>query len=188
MDRKCVISARMQHSLSNHFFSFVQEHLRRCRRLPSESEPPPLKRGGNHRQSMPHNSVRFDTRHLRGGNRSNSASQEVLTPSPSPPLRSVSFPAHLNYVGREEFESAVVYRGSERARSVTTSQVELESQSDIFTCTCGQRIARGEITMHMSEECPRRLTKCQYCRAQVKFEDMQVCSFGTALAIMTPNY
>lgn len=123
---------------------------------------------------MPH-SVRFDPRGLRGGNRSNSTSQEVLAPSsPAPPMRSASFPAFLNYVGREEVASEVVYRDSERTRANTTSQMEDERETDIFTCTCGQRISRGQITSHMSEECPRRLTKCQYCRAQVKFEDMQV--------------
>lgn len=123
---------------------------------------------------MPH-SVRFDTRGLGGGNRSNSTSQEVLAQSTfAPPIRSTSFPASLNYVGREEFASEVVYRGSVRGRAHTTSQMDDERETDIFTCTCGQRISRGQITSHMSEECPRRLTKCQYCRAQVKFEDMQV--------------
>lgn len=128
---------------------------------------------------MPH-SVRFDPRGLRGGNRSNSTSQEILAPSsPAPPMRSASFPAFLNYVGREEVASEVVYGDSERRRANTTSQMEDERETDIFTCTCGQRISRGQITSHMSEECPRRLTKCQYCRAQVKFEDMQVgfCNF-----------
>ena len=148
--------------------------MKRCRTSRSQNDQLALKRGGNHRQSMPHNSVRFDTRNMRIGNRSNSTSQEVLAPSPAPPMRSASFPAFLNYVGREEFGSEVVYRGSERSRSNTTGQVELESESDIFTCTCGRRISRGTITSHMSDECPKRLTKCQYCRAQVKFEDMQV--------------
>lgn len=154
-------------------FKDKQEHLKRCRTSRSQNDQLALKRGGNHRQSMPHNSVRFDTRNMRIGNRSNSTSQEVLAPSPAPPMRSASFPAFLNYVGREEFGSEVVYRGSERSRSNTTGQVELESESDIFTCTCGRRISRGTITSHMSDECPKRLTKCQYCRAQVKFEDMQ---------------
>ena len=148
--------------------------MRRCRRSLSQSEQSAFKRGGNLRQSVPHNSVRFDTRNAGSGNRSNSTSQEVLA-HPAPPMRyASSVPALLNYVGREELASEVVYRGSERSRSHTTSQVE--SESDIFTCTCGQRISRGQITSHMSEECPRRLTKCQYCRTQVKFEDMQVCT------------
>ena len=139
----------------------------------SQTDEPGITRGGK-RQSMPH-SVRFDPRGLRGGNRSNSTSQEVLAPSsPAPPMRSASFPAFLNYVGREEAPSEVVYRDSGRGRANTTSQMEDERETDIFTCTCGQRISRGQITSHMSEECPKRLTKCQYCRAQVKFEDMQV--------------
>lgn len=157
----------------SNLFSF-QEHLRRCRRSDSQTEEPGITRGGK-RQSMPH-SVRFDPRGLRSGNRSNSTSQEALNSSPPAPMRSASFPAFLNYVGREEIPSEVVYRGSERSRSRTTSQIDIERESDIFTCTCGQRISRGQITSHMSEECPRRLTKCQYCRAQVKFEDMQVGS------------
>ncbi|CAH3110825.1 hypothetical protein pdam_00000405 [Pocillopora damicornis] len=152
-------------------FKDKQEHLRRCRRSDSQTEEPGITRGGK-RQSMPH-SVRFDPRGLRSGNRSNSTSQEALNSSPPAPMRSASFPAFLNYVGREEIPSEVVYRGSERSRSRTTSQIDIERESDIFTCTCGQRISRGQITSHMSEECPRRLTKCQYCRAQVKFEDMQ---------------
>ncbi|PFX32985.1 TNF receptor-associated factor 4 [Stylophora pistillata] len=152
-------------------FENLQEHLRRCRRSDSQTEEPGITRGGK-RQSMPH-SVRFDPRGLRGGNRSNSTSQEALNSSPPAPMRSASFPAFLNYVGRDDVRSEVVYRGSERSRSHTMSQIEIERESDIFTCTCGQRISRGQITSHMSEECPRRLTKCQYCRAQVKFEDMQ---------------
>ena len=31
-----------------------------------------------------------------------------------------------------------------------------------------------EITAHMSEECPKRLTLCQYCRKQVGHAELQV--------------
>ena len=48
------------------------------------------------------------------------------------------------------------------------------TERELFTCVCGALMANEEITAHMSEECPKRLTLCQYCRKQVGHSELQV--------------
>ena len=48
------------------------------------------------------------------------------------------------------------------------------TERELFTCVCGALMANEEITAHMSEECPKRLTLCQYCRKQVGHAELQV--------------
>ena len=138
--------------------------MRTCREFSARA--PDLTRGGKRSSVSVLPVVRFDSRSIR----SNSTTQNLPEANPAPPWRSVSFPASLNYVGREDFGSQVIYRGSSRSAENRAD----EEEWDIFTCSCGKRISRGQITSHMSDDCSKRLTKCQYCQVQVMFEDIQV--------------
>ena len=69
---------------------------------------------------------------------------------------------------RSDYGSQVVYVGSSENPPQTSDAREL------FTCVCGALMANEEITTHMSEECPKRLTLCQYCRKQVGHAELQV--------------
>jgi len=145
--------------------------LGRCRAYNSR-QTNPTPRGGTKRTTVSHqSSVRFDLQNVRGRERSRTSNSPV--PTAAPPYRSISFPASLNQIGRdvnEGFGSQGLYRGSRDYLSRSTEELD----SDVFTCTCGRRILRGQITRHMSDECPRRLTRCQHCGEQIKYEDMQV--------------
>ncbi|XP_031549449.1 TNF receptor-associated factor 4-like isoform X2 [Actinia tenebrosa] len=148
-----------------------QEHLSQCR-VYNSRQPGGIIRGGAKRSSVNTTSVRFDVQNVRNRSR-HRASVIHEVPTPPPPLRSVSFPASLNHIGRDEpggFGSQALHRGSSREQ-MSRSNEELDS--DVFTCTCGRRILRGQITSHMSDHCPRRLTHCQHCSIQIKYEDMQ---------------
>ena len=154
----------------------MQLHLRRCDKYNQRQGGQVAVRGQRAVSvNTPSPAVRFEPRDVRPI----SSSRELFSGS-SPPLRSQSFPAFLNYVGREEFGSQVIYRGGSRGDLseqcvLHGAAEEEESDSDIFTCSCGRRISRIQITSHMSDDCTKRLVKCQYCSAQVKFEDLQVC-------------
>ena len=95
-----------------HVFFLWQEHLRRCRRSPPQNEQLGLKRGGNHRQSMPHNSVRFVTRNVRSGNRSNSTYTRSLSSQPRAThalglfssLPQLCWPGGVSWVGEKQGE------------------------------------------------------------------------------------
>ncbi|XP_028400904.1 TNF receptor-associated factor 4-like isoform X2 [Dendronephthya gigantea] len=78
-------------------------------------------------------------------------------PSQTPPLRR-----------RPEYGSQVVYMGSSNNPPPQTS-----TERELFTCVCGALMANEEITTHMSEECPKRLTLCQYCNKQVGHSELQ---------------
>jgi len=158
---------------TSHFSVFIQEHLGRCRAYNSRQANTP--RGDTKRAPCDnnHGAVRFNLQNV--GNRDRSRSHvQVVRETAAPPYRSVSFPASLNHIGRDgndRFGNQSFYRGSSREQ-LSRSTEELDS--DVFTCTCGRRILRGQITSHMSDECPRRLTRCQHCSIQIKYEDMQV--------------
>ncbi|XP_032234121.2 TNF receptor-associated factor 4 isoform X2 [Nematostella vectensis] len=148
-----------------------QDHLRRC---PVYNRRQPATPSRANKSNSP--TVRFEvqqhTRQQHSRTRSSNERENQMPPSNSaPPLRSVSFPASLNHIGREDRDVGrqVAHRGSTNDLSRSTEELD----SDIFTCTCGRRISRAEITTHMSDECPRRLTKCQHCRVMVKFEDVE---------------
>jgi hypothetical protein len=150
-----------------------QEHLVRCRAYNSR-QTGGIIRGSAKRSSVNTTSVRFDLQNVRNRSRTRT---EVIHDVSSPPLRSVSYPASLNHIGRDDnggFGNQAFYRGSSREQ-LSRSNEELDS--DVFTCTCGRRILRGQITNHMSDQCPRRLTLCQHCSIQIKFEDMQVIKY-----------
>ena len=78
--------------------------------------------------------------------------------SQTPPLRR-----------RPEYGSQVVYMGSSNNPPPQTS-----AERELFTCVCGALMTNEEITTHMSEECPKRLTLCQYCNKQVGHSELQV--------------
>ena len=73
---------------------------------------------------------------------------------------------------RPDFGSQVVYMGSSNNPPPQTT-----TERELFTCVCGALMANEEITAHMSEECPKRLTLCQYCRKQVGHAELQVGVF-----------
>ena len=68
---------------------------------------------------------------------------------------------------RSEFGSQVVYMGS-------SDTPRTQPNAERFTCVCGALLTNEEITLHMSEECPKRLTLCQYCQKQVGHAELQV--------------
>jgi hypothetical protein len=91
--------------------------------------------------------------------------EETAPDLPDSPPRSQNGPLRR----RPEYGSQVVYMGSSHNPPPQTS-----AERELFTCVCGALMANEEITAHMSEECPKRLTLCQYCRKQIGHAELQV--------------
>ena len=125
----------------------------------------PAGRRRNRRRSRP---LSFD----RDVNISETLQEEEAAPdlpdSPSP-RNSPPLPQAGPLRRRPEYGSQVVYMGSSNNPPPQTS-----TERELFTCVCGALMANEEITAHMSEECPKRLTLCQYCRKQIGHAELQV--------------